>query len=133
MGLLNALFSSDTATKTLAQGVDEIIYTPEEKAGFFLNLLAAYEPFKLAQRFLSLIVTIPYVTVWVFSAFMFAASIFFDPCLADQVCKSSQLIDVSTELATWNNEVLGLPTALILGFYFGGGAVEGVVRQFIEK
>ena len=32
---------------------------------------------------------------------------------------------VARELAEWNIETLGLIVSLIIGFYFGGGLIEG--------
>lgn len=127
MSFWGRLFGSENVIKRAADGiyngVDKAIYTDQEKAGGFLNLLKAYEPFKVAQRLLALVVSIPYVLVWLMSAGMLVAAGFVDPAYGKQIEESARV------LAELNNETLGLPTALVLGFYFGGGAVEGVVGK----
>ena len=135
MGFFSKLFGSDEVIKKTVDGVyngiDKLVYTEEEKAemrlksaNYFLKLLKAYEPFKLAQRFLALTVTIPYVFVWLISAGMFV----WGGSTGD-----NNIVEVSKELAKWNNEVLGMPVALILGFYFSGGMVEGIVDRFKKE
>lgn len=111
MSFFSRLFGSEKAVGGIVKGVDAAFFTKEEKAEHFLRILKAYEPFKLAQRFLALIVGIPYVVVWVICA----VTMFFT--------------DTSKVVAEWNNETLGTPFALILAFYFGGGAVEGIIRS----
>jgi hypothetical protein len=65
----------------------------------------------------------------VFSATLFVGSVIVDPCPPDSLCKSRQIEEASKELATMNNDTLGLPFAIILGFYFAGGAIEGVIEK----
>ena len=128
MGLLGKLFGTDTGIDTAAKGiyngVDKMFHTPEEKAEHFLNLLKAYEPFKLAQRLLALTVVGSYVFVWLLCVWLFGVGAVFD---------SETHLLAAKELGAMNNDTLGLPTGLILGFYFGGGAVEGVVNRFRKK
>lgn len=131
MSIWSKLFGSDKVIEGVYNGLDKVVHTDEEKSDFWLKLLKAYEPFKVAQRYLALVVTIPYVSVWIISAFLFVSSVFAVPC--ESVCKSSQLESVSMKLADKNQEQLGFPVALILGFYFGGGAAEGVARSIIER
>jgi len=127
MSFFGRLFGSETviskAAKGVYNGVDNLFFTDQERAGHFLDLLKAYEPFKLAQRFLALVVTVPYVLTWLISAGMLAVSAFVSPEYGAQISASAK------ELGTLNNESLGFPVALVLGFYFGGGAVEGVVTR----
>ena len=127
MSFIGKLFGSDNVIKKAADGiyngVDNMVFTDQEKSGHFLSLLKAYEPFKLAQRFLALAVTVPYVTTWLMSAGMIVASGFVGPDYAEQIVAAAK------DLGQLNNETLGFPVALVLGFYFGGGAVEGVVTK----
>lgn len=118
----------EKAAGGVVAGVDASFFTKEERARHFLELLTRYEPFKLAQRLLAMIVGIPYVLTWLVCVALFVGSVVADPCTADAVCKSTQLQDASQELATLNNDTLGVPFSIILAFYFGGGAVEGVMR-----
>lgn len=132
MSFLGKLFGSDNVVQKAADGiyngVDAAIFTKEEKSEYFLNLLKAYEPFKLAQRLLALLVGIPYVLIWLVCAGLLVISAFAEPCSTEAICRSDSLLEVARSLADWNNDTLGLPFSIILGFYFGGGAVEGVMR-----
>ncbi len=131
MGIFARLFGADEVIKKGTDAVinagDALVFTKEEKAHHFLDLLKAYEPFKLAQRLLALIFSIPYVVIWLISAvlFLIGALVPTDP---DTMGYADHLIDVSKELARMNNDTLGLPVALILGFYFGGGMIESYTR-----
>ncbi|AMO58126.1 hypothetical protein [Endozoicomonas montiporae] len=132
MSFWGKLFGSDNvikkATDGIYNGIDAAIFTKQEKAGHFLNLLKAYEPFKLAQRFLALTVGIPYVLVWLVCAFMMVIAAFMEPCTTEMICRSNTVLDISKELASKNNDTLGVPFAIILGFYFAGGTAEGIIR-----
>lgn len=131
MSFLGRLFGSDTVINKAAEGiyngVDKALFTNEERAGHFLNLLKAYEPFKLAQRFLALTVTIPYVVTWLMCALMLVTAAFVDPDYGNQIAAAAK------DLGSLNNDTLGVPVALVLAFYFGGGAVEGVVARVREN
>lgn len=131
MSFWGRLFGSTDVIKQAADGiyngVDKAWYTDEEKAEGFLSLLKAYEPFKLAQRLLALTVAIPYVVTWLMSAIMIVVSAFVDASYGKQIEEGARL------LGELNNDTLGTPVALVLGFYFGGGALEGVVSRFREK
>lgn len=106
-----------------SKGIDKVFFTNEEKADYWLKFLKAYEPFKLSQRFLMFIVTLPYVFVWVVCALTFLIASFFD---------FESAIAASKELAAMNNGTLGTPTAIILSFYFGGGMIEGAISRIRE-
>lgn len=131
MSFFGRLFGSDNtinkAVDGVYNGVDKSFFTQEEKASYFLNLLKAYEPFKLAQRFLALVVAVPYVLTWLMSAGMLVVSGFVEPGYGQQVA------DAARALGTLNNETLGVPVSLVLAFYFGGGAVEGVVARLADR
>ena len=133
MGLIRALFSKDQVIDSLAAGADKAFYTKEEKSDDFLTLVKAYEPFKLAQRLLALSLTIPFVVIILLSALVYLASLLFDPCIADQICKSQQLANGSKELLGMTVQGLGESVTWVVVFYFGGGAVEGVVHKFKNR
>ena len=122
MKILGKIFGSDKVIDHAASGIDELFFTKEEKAENWINTLKAYEPFKLAQRLIALLVTTVYLFVWIVSAAMFVGSFWVEGTLA-----------ISKELAILNNETLGLPFAIIAGFYFGGGAVEGIADRIVAK
>ena len=123
MGILAKLFGTDEVIKKGTDAVinagDALVFTKEEKAHHFLDLLKAYEPFKLAQRLLALVFSIPYVAVWLISAILFLAGALLPG-------DTAHILTASKDLAKMNNETLGLPVALVLGFYFGGGAIESI-------
>lgn len=127
MSLWGTLFGSENVIKKAADGiyhgVDKAIYTEEEKAGGFLKLLAAYEPFKLAQRLLALTLAIPFVMVWIAVAGMLVASGFVDPGYGKQIAEAART------LGELNEDTLGTPVALVMSFYFAGGALEGVASR----
>lgn len=114
----------DNAAKGIYNGVDKAIYTKEEKAAGFLALLKAYEPFKLAQRILAFMVVGAYVATWLLVVLLFVIA----GALNDE-----QLFKAAMDLGSLNNDTLGIPVTLVLGFYFGGGALEGVVDRFKPK
>lgn len=126
MGLIGKLFGSDKVVTAVSKGIDEAFFTEEEKAKHFQSMLKAYEPFKLTQRSLVYIVGVPYVSVWVMCAVIYALSLMYEPCLGP--CRAVQFITIAQELADWNNRTLGTPFALIMGLYFGGGMLEGALR-----
>jgi ABC-type sulfate transport system permease component len=132
MNIFNRIFGSKDVIKKASEGiyngVDAAFFTTEEKAQHFKELLTLYQPFKLAQRLLMMIICIPYISVWILSAALYGLSAAFDPCINEQVCKSYQLLSVAQDLAAFNNQTFGTPVAIILAFYFGGGALEGIVK-----
>ena len=120
MSILGKLFgSSDHISKGLdmvSSTGDALVFTKEEKAEWKLKLLQAYEPFKLAQRLLSLVVGIPFVFIHILACVLMACG-----------------VETASEVAKSNNETLGLPFSLIVGFYFGGGAIEGALKAGKKK
>lgn len=130
MSIIGKLFGKDDVIKKASEGiyngVDAAWFTSEEKAEHFKSLLKLYEPFKIAQRLLACIVCIPYVFIWLCCACLYIASAFFDPCVDG--CKYAQLAHIAQDLATFNHQNLSMQAGIILAFYFGGGAVEGIVR-----
>ena len=121
MGIFGKIFGSDKViektTDGIYNGIDMLVYSDEEKAiamqkkqEFYIKILKAYEPFKVAQRFLAFIYSIPYVSIVVYGVVM----------------KDAVLVNSI-------NDALGLQTIIILGFYFGGGAFEGIVRAKVES
>ena len=64
MAFWSKLFGSDKIISAGINTIDKIVYTDEEKADNKLSLLKLYEPFKLAQRLLAVIYSIPYAICW---------------------------------------------------------------------
>jgi hypothetical protein len=119
MNILGRLFGSDEVLKKGVDGVidgaDALVYTQEERAQNFQTLLKLYEPFKIAQRFLALIFSIPYITGWV--------CVFIMACFGVDTINQEQLLDGK----------MGVIVSVITGFYFTGGAIEGIVKAATRK
>lgn len=119
MSVIGKLFGSEKVIDSAANGIDKVFFTNQEKSEQWLDTLKAYEPFKLAQRLIALIVTIAYVSVWLICAILMVLGMWLDTSM-----------ELSKTLAEWNYNTLGLPFTLILSFYFAGGALEGIVAKF---
>jgi len=139
--LLSKIFGSDALVKKAADGVyngvDAVFFTKEEKAENFKGLLNSYEPFRLAQRFLAVLVGIPYVGIWLLCTALFLSSatmtLFVDECLENEACKPKQVMIIAEKISAKNNATLGEPFIWICIFYFGGGALEGTARVIGER
>jgi len=125
MGILKTLFSSgDVIEKGLDAAInagDKLVLTNEEKVDYHLRFLKAYEPFKIAQRFIALIVGIPFVSVWVLCAVTYFIGAFMT---------SPEVMSAALEVGGLNNDTLGTAFITIVGFYFAGGAIEGGVKAW---
>lgn len=108
MSLLGKLFGSSEVMKKGTDMLDNAFYTEQEKAAGHIRLLQAYEAFKVAQRFLAVIVVPPWVLGW-FTCFVCS---FFD-------------VDLTQPIAILEGK-LGLAALTILGFYFAGGALNSL-------
>lgn len=140
MGIWSRLFGSDNvvnkAVDGIYNGVDYAVYTDQEKAEELTKrmsvkaaLLKAYEPFKIAQRLIALIVGFPFVVihlivmlVWLLSIFMF-----------DSPERYNFIFEQLRLISEWNNNTLGEPFGYIVIFYFLGGASEGAIRAISSR
>lgn len=135
MSFWGKLFGTEKVIDGAIKGIDKAFYTDEEKAengivvmGIKEKLLKAYEPYKLAQRFLAMIVTIPYVIVWLVSAGFYAYGM-----TLENPETIKRMLEASKGLGEMNNDNLGTPFAIVLGWYFTGGVIEGSIRAFKGK
>lgn len=128
MSFFGRLFGSDDvigkAVDGVYNGVDKIVYTKEEKAERFERMLTLYQPFKLAQRWIALMTGIPFVTIHFICSVVWLSSIFIVGSDVDY----AQFVNRLGEVMSLNNDTLGTPFAIIVGFYFAGGAGEGIVK-----
>jgi len=108
-GFLGKLFGSDKVIDAAIATGDKLFHTSEEKAEDYLRVMKMYEAFKVAQRFLAIIFSVPYMSAWFIT---YCASFF---------------RDVSVQQAILNGDVSNIVTAIV-GFYFLGGAAEGAIR-----
>lgn len=106
MSWLGKLFGTEKVINKGVDMLDNAFYTDQEKAEAHIRLLKAYEPFKLAQRFLALIVVPPWALGW----FICFALSFTD-------------IDLTYPIQILEGK-LGIAALTILGFYFMGGTLN---------
>jgi len=111
MNFIKKLFSSSEVVKDISTGVDKAFYTEQEKAGGFAMLLKLYEPFKIAQRIVLLLVGVPYMLMWSATGVKVLLGYNID----------DEIIFLSGPVGT-----IFLTIAI---FYYGGGALEGVVNR----
>ena len=108
MSFIDKLFGSSKVIEAGTIALDKAFYTNQEKAEGHVRLLGAYEAFKVAQRFLAMIVVPPWVLGW-FICFICS---FFD-------------MDITKPIEILEGK-LGLAALTILGFYFAGGALNSL-------
>ncbi len=121
MGLLSKLFGDESVIDAGISGIDKAFYTDEEKddnniikSQLKTAILKAYEPFKLAQRLMMLVVGIPYVICFIGA---FSASFW---------------IDTTVQMEMLDGRIGAVFEGIAL-FYFGGGLIEGGIKAFRNK
>ena len=109
------LFGTQKVIDAGISGIDKAFYTAEEKAENKLKaapwkiaLLKAYEPFKVAQRLLAVIFSVPYVSAWCITFGM--------ACFKLDVSGQVELLTGDISKIVWT----------IIGFYFLGGFAESI-------
>jgi len=120
MGIWSSIFGSDKIIDAGISGIDAMVFTDEEKSSAKMRFLKLYEPYKIAQRWLALVVSIPYVGLWFITGLIFIADIFTD-----------KELDTS-HIMNFLNGDMGSAFILVLSFYFAGGAIEGVVNKLVK-
>ena len=110
MGIFSKLLGSDKIVDSSLKGIDAIFYTDQERAENKKAFLKLYEPFKVAQRYLALIFSIPYVLMVVVT---FVASFF---------------MDVTTQKELLIGDI-GTIVGIIVAFYFLGGSLAGGFKK----
>lgn len=98
--------------------IDAACYTEEERLHQKVQLLRAYEPFRLTQRLLALLFCFTFLSLLVVLLFL------------------SFWCDISYQLTFIERYVtseLVQPISIILGFYFAGGMLEGVFHTAKRK
>lgn len=113
-GFLGKLLGSAKAVDAGVRGIDALVFTEQEKSAAKLDFLQNYKPFKLCQRYLALLFSVPYVLGWII-ALGFAAG-----------GRPSQ------DLMALLDGRMGDAVALIVLFYFGGGAIESLKQRFAQ-
>ncbi len=115
MNIIGKLLGSEKVIGSAISGIDKAIFSPEEKADYMLKFLGAYEPFKVAQRLIALIVLIPFMFIFVVSAgFMMYGGI----------VESEVITDTAITVMQFNIDTLEWIVLTIVGFYFAGGTIN---------
>ncbi len=121
--LLGKIFGSKKIVDSGISGIDKLFYTNQEKADYHLKFLAAYEPFKLSQRLLALLVVGAYILV-----FLLAAGLM----IWGGISGDATITKTSADLIKLENDSLGWAIITILAFYFAGGTVN-TFRQMKKR
>jgi hypothetical protein len=120
MGLLAKLFGSNKIIDAGINGIDAMVFTDQEQSTAKLAFLKLYEPFKLAQRYIAMTFCPAYIFCWVLTFIIEVIDIF-------------TVKDLNTEtLYKLLQGDVALMVTLILGFYFGGGAAEGIIKRLAK-
>lgn len=114
IGILTKILGSGDVIKQGMSLIDDMVVTSEEeiaaKSKAKTDLLAAYQPFKLAQRYLALM-------------FAFTFLLCFAITLGMTLAGKGDIEGVKVILGDfWIGEIM----LIIVGFYFGGGLAESV-------
>lgn len=114
LDIFGKLFGSDKIIDGAMRGIDAIVYTDEEKANMELSkakvkidLLGAYAPFKVAQRYLAVMFSSVFLVSMVTAMVL---ALFKEPY--------QPILDVVEAFS------LGYIVLAIVTFYFGGGLVS---------
>lgn len=129
MSILGAILGSKSVMKAGAAAVDALHLSAEETADIKQGFLALYEPFKRAQRWLMMLISIPFVTIHVT---IFGFWLYSLKTMAN-IKDYKFLVTQIQEMVNLNNMALGEPLGWIVIFYYGGGAAEGAIKRFINK
>jgi len=120
MGLLSKLFGSNKIIDAGIDGIDAMVFTDEEQSSAKLAFLKLYEPFKLAQRYIAMTFCPAYIFCWVLTFIIEVVDIF-----------TAKDLNTETLYKLLQGDV-ALMVTLILGFYFGGGAAEGIIKRLAK-
>ena len=127
MGIWGKLFGAEKVIDAGIRAGDAMFFTSEEKAEYRLRLLKAYEPFKIAQRWLAIIITTPFVGLHVLSGVQLLITGWLPGAMGKSVHEAAIVV------IEQNNDALAVPVAIVLGFYFAGGMAEGAIRASAER
>lgn len=129
MSILGAILGSKKVIDGGMNAIDAMHVSGEERADIKQSFLSLYEPFKRAQRWLMMIVSIPFVSLHVitFGFWLYSLKTMTD------IKEYKFLVSQIQEMVSLNNAALGEPLGWIVMFYYAGGAAEGAIKRFINK
>ena len=125
MGIWNSLFGNDKIIDAGINGIDQMVFTDEEKSSAKMKFLKLYEPFKLAQRYIAMTFCPAYIFMLIITGLLEAANIFL-------IAFSDKSLNTDAMYRLLSGDI-SVMVIIIISFYFGGGAVEGVVKRFGKK
>lgn len=125
MSIWGKLFGSDSYIDAGIKGIDAMVFTDEEKSSKKLLFLKLYEPFKLAQRYLAMTFCPVYAFTFVITVLLEVANIFIVAFTTKSLNTDVMYRLLGGDMATM--------VIVILSFYFGCGAAEGIINKFISK
>ena len=125
MGLWANLFGNSNIIDAGIDGIDAMVFTDEEKSSAKMKFLKLYEPFKLAQRYIAMTFCPAYVFMWIVTGLLEVANIFI-------IAFTDKSLNTAVMYKLLSGDI-AMMVMLILGFYFGGGAAEGIINRFKIK
>jgi len=121
-GILAKIFGAGDVIQSGVDLIDSLHTSTEEeiqaKSKAKTDLLTAYAPFKIAQRYLALMFTATYLLAFFICLVMVLST------------EAFTKLDVTNLLGEF---YIGEIMLTIIAFYFAGGAVEGVVNRVKAK
>jgi len=116
MGILSSILGSREIISEGFQLIDDLHTSDEEQIKATTkaktDLLSAYAPFKIAQRYLAIIFALTFV-----ASYIMVLTLYFLSLRHADVTEIIQAFKIDWIMLT------------IVGFYFGGGAFEGVIAS----
>jgi hypothetical protein len=116
MGILSSILGNGDVIAKGFKLIDDLHNSDEEQIKATTkaktDLLSAYAPFKIAQRYLAIIFALTFV-----ASYIMVLTLYFVGNSTDDVTKIIQAFKIDWIMLT------------IVGFYFGGGAFEGVIAS----
>ena len=125
MGLWANLFGNSKIIDAGIDGIDAMVFTDEEKSSAKMKFLKLYEPFKLAQRYIAMTFCPAYVFMWIVTGLLEVVNIFI-------IAFTDKSLNTAVMYKLLSGDI-AMMVMLILGFYFGGGAAEGIINRFKRK
>ena len=104
--------------------LDDDVFSKEEKTQQLFEILKAYEPFKLIQRYLALAFTFVFLFAFLVAFITFSAGVWFN--FQDWMDAAYKQLEMITD-------VLGKPVLAIALLYFGGGTINSIFEGKKKK
>lgn len=135
---IKGLFSMDNAINHVSSGIDKAFFTDEERSDNWMRALALYEPFKIAQRLLSLgMFSMISLSLILSIGLRVIGNMTMTPEWVEMangaIVTHSWWVDDSEWIMTQAIALFGEPYLWSIAFYFGGGAFEGIATKMAGR